>query len=330
MVSSKQKKLQKLNQFFYMTPEGDVLKYKKYCIIHNCKKIGSFNYSGKKEMLYCNDHKYETMVNIKKGYLYCDIHKTPYLNFCKQCDIIVCDLCKIETNRNHFFSKEHIDNFEKNINIKIRTSIKKKFIDIIFDFHIIDKDVFYKDLYFKDKVKKMILKNCKKDKNYKISIYKYNQKVKGDLTNFWIEKYNINHIDEIDNIDKLKMKNFKNLKTTDFDDIIGFDREGYDANDPENISIMSNGDIEYDSSQVRIIQNTRLVVKLSEYELFSAGSSKEIDKIPELFFKKRNILIIKNLYDNKCQLYCFIRQFLNDIKKMLQELIKKIQKFVKN
>ena len=320
MVSSKVQKLQKLNQYFYMTPEGEVLKYKKYCIIHNCKKVSSFNYSGKKEMLYCNDHKYETMVNIKKGYLYCDIHKVAYLNFCKQCDIIVCDLCKIETNKSHFFSKDHINNFEKNINIKIRTSIKKKFIDIIFYFHIIDKDVFYKDLYFKDKVKKMILKNCKKDKYYKISIYKYNQKVKGDLTNFWIEKYNINHIDEID---KSKMKNFKNLKTTDFDDIIGFDKEGYDANDPENISIMSNGDIEYDSSQVRIIQNTRLVIKLSECQLFSAGSAKEIDKIPEIFFKKRNLLIIKNLYDNKCLLYCFIRQFLNNIKKNASRINKK-------
>ena len=324
MVSSKQQKLQKLNQYFYMTPEGEVLKYKKYCIIHNCKKIASFNYSGKKEMLYCNDHKYETMVNIKKGYLYCDIHKISYLNFCKQCDIIVCDLCKTETNKSHFFLKKHIVNFEKNINIKTRTSIKKKFIDIIFDFHIIDKDVFYKDLYFKDKVKKMILKNCKKDKNYKISIYKYNQKVKDDLTNFWIEKYNIDHIDEIDNIDKLKMKNFKNLKTIDFDDTIGFAREGYDGDDPENVAIMSsNGNIEYDSSQVRIIQNTRLVVKLSEYELFSAGSAKEIDKIPELFFKKRNILIIKNLYDNKCLLYCFIRQFLNDIKKNASRVNKK-------
>ena len=53
--------------------------------------------------------------------------------------------------------------------------------------------------------------------------------MKGDLTNYWIEKYSINHIDEIDNIDKMKLKNFKNLKTTDFDDIIGFEREGYDA-----------------------------------------------------------------------------------------------------
>ena len=29
-------------------------------------------------------------------------------------------------------------------------------------------------MYFKDKVKTLILKNCKKDKNNKLSIYKYN------------------------------------------------------------------------------------------------------------------------------------------------------------
>ena len=309
------KKIKKLNQFFYMTPEGDVLKYKKYCIINNCKKIASFNYSGKKEFLYCNDHKLDEMVNVKKGYLYCDIHKITYLKVCQQCDIIFCDLCKIETNKQHFFSKKHIDTFENNITIKTKTSIKKKFIDIIFDFNLIDKDIFYKDLYFKDRVKKLILKNCKKNKNYKINIYKYNQKVKGDLTNYWIEKYSIDDIDEIDNIDKMKLKNFKNLKTTDFDDIIGFDREGYDGNDPENISIISKGDIEYDSSNLSIIQNTRLVVKLSEYNPFLGGSLKEIEQIPEIFFKKRNILIIKNETDNKCLLWCYIRRFLNDIKK---------------
>ena len=148
--------------------------------------------------------------------------------------------------------------------------------------------------FIKIYILKIKLKNCKKDKNYKISIYKYNQKVKGDLTNYWIEKYNIDHINEINDIDKMKMKNFKNLKTTDFDDTIGFAREGYEGDDPENITIMSSGDIEYDASQVRIIQNTRLVVKLSECQLFSAGSSKEIEKIPDVFFKKRNLLIIKN------------------------------------
>ena len=32
------KKITKLNEYFYMTPEGEVLKYKKYCIINDCKK----------------------------------------------------------------------------------------------------------------------------------------------------------------------------------------------------------------------------------------------------------------------------------------------------
>ena len=35
------RKIKKLNQFFYMTPEGDILKYKKYCIINDCKKLSS-------------------------------------------------------------------------------------------------------------------------------------------------------------------------------------------------------------------------------------------------------------------------------------------------
>ena len=46
------KKITKLNNYFYMTPEGDVLKYKKYCIIHDCKKLASFNYHNEKIFLY--------------------------------------------------------------------------------------------------------------------------------------------------------------------------------------------------------------------------------------------------------------------------------------
>ena len=71
-------------------------------------------------------------------------------------------LCNQTVNKSHYFQKGHIDNFDKNITITTKNSIKKKFIDIIFNFHIIDKDVSYKDLYFKDKVKNLILKNCKK------------------------------------------------------------------------------------------------------------------------------------------------------------------------
>ena len=178
---------------------------------------------------------------------------------------ITCLLCNQTVNKQHYFSKKHIDNFDKNITITIENCIKKKFIDIIFHFHVIDKDVFYKNLYFKDKVKSLILKNCKKDKNYKLSIYKYNQSVTGDLTNYWIEKFDIDNISEIDNIDKL---NFKNLKPIDFEDQIGFHREGYDGtNDLENTDILG-GRIQSEGS-IKIIQNTRFVVKISECQLFS-------------------------------------------------------------
>ena len=303
------KKITKLNEYFYMTPEGEVLKYKKYCIINDCKKISSYNLPGKKELLYCNDHKLDKMINIRKGYSFCEKHNISYLKFCKQCEQMDCLLCNQVVNKDHYFSKEHINNFNKNISIKTRSSIKK-FIDII-----IDKDVFYKDLYFKDKVKSLILKHRKKNKDYKISIYKYNQSIKGDLTNFWIEKFNIDNLCEIDNIDKLNLKNFKNLKCFDFDNLYGRLQGAYDGTpiDLEDINIISEGNIEYDASQMKIFQNTRLVIEMSEVQLFTAGDSIEINKIPDIFFDKKNLIFIKNSNDNKCLLWSYIRKHLNPV-----------------
>ena len=135
------------------------------------------------------------------------------------------------------------------------------------------------------------------------------------MTNFWIERFNVDSLDEIDNIDELNLQNFKNLKCFDFDnDLSGRPVELYDGTvDPENLNIISEGDIDYDASQMKIIQNTRFVVKISEVQLFAAGNSKEIDKIPGIFFKKRNLVIIKNLNDNKCLLFSYIRKYLNPI-----------------
>ena len=278
-----------------MNSEGDILKYKRYCIINYCKKLSSFNYYNGKKFLYCDEHKLPNMINIRKGYVLCKEHNISYSkdSFCKECEKLHCLLCNQDINKQHCFSKKHIDNFDKNITKTTKNCITKKFIHVIFDFHIIDKDTFYKDLYFKDKVKSLILKNCKKDKNYKISVYKCNQSVTNDITRYWIEKFNIDNISEIDNIDKLNLKNFKNLKPIDFQGQIGILRDFYQSNDPENIEIISGGSIQSGGS-IRIIQNTRLVVKISEYQLFSAGNSLEINKIPELFFKKRNLIIMKN------------------------------------
>ena len=44
------KKIEKLNEYFYMNKEGEILIYKKYCIINNCKKLSSYNYSGQKKI----------------------------------------------------------------------------------------------------------------------------------------------------------------------------------------------------------------------------------------------------------------------------------------
>ena len=97
-------------------------------------------------------------------------------------------------------------------------------------------------------------------------------------------------MNEIDNIDKLNLKNSKNLKCFDFDadNLYGRNRDLFDGTvDLENINIISEGDIEYDASQMKIIQNTRLLIKMSKCNIFSAGDSKEIDKIPDIFFKKK-------------------------------------------
>ena len=74
---------------------------------------------------------------------------------------------------------------------------------------------------------------------------------------------------------------------------------------------------------IKIIQNIRLVVKISECQLFSAGDSQEINKIPELFFKKRNLIIMKNLNNNKCLLYSYIRKHLNSITTKVSRISKK-------
>ena len=94
------------------------------------------------------------------------------------------------------------------------------------------------------------------------------------------------------------------------------------TNDLENIDIISEGIIQSGGS-IKIIQNTRLIIKMSECQLFSAGDSLEINKIPDTFFKKRNLVIMKNLNDNKCLLYCYIRKHLNPIAVNLSRISKK-------
>ena len=122
---------------------------------------------------------------------------------------------------------------------------------------------------------------------------------------YWVEKYILKNINDIDSIDKLKIKNNRN----DLDLINITDSETDNCKPEDNLeelNILSMHE-DYDSS-IMTIQNSRLIIKISECDIFSGGN--KIDKIPEIFFKKRNLLIMKNGY-SKCFLYCYIRKFKN-------------------
>ena len=169
-------------------------------------------------------------------------------------------------SKDHYFSKEHTNNFKNNVTFKTKDSIKKKFIDLIFDFYIVDKNVFYKDLYFKDYLEKMIIKNCDNDKNYKITLYKFNQSlIKDGSLKYWVEKYVLQNISDIDDIEKLKIKNNRN----DLDLIHVEESEiaNYNAEDNlEELNVLSMHE-DYDAA-IMTIQNSRLIVKISECDIF--------------------------------------------------------------
>ena len=98
---------------------------------------------------------------------------------------------------------------------------------------------------------------------------------------YWVEKYILQNINDIDNIDKLKLKNDRN--NLDLINIGNSEIPNHNAEDNlEELKILSMHE-DYDSS-VMTIQNSRLIVKISECDIFSGGNI--IDKIPELFLRK--------------------------------------------
>ena len=249
-IMSDLENVNKLNRHFHMDSNQNILKYKKYCIISDCEKNASFNYKDLKDPIYCNTHKLDGTINVKK----LDVDKYN------------CLLRDKYIPKDHYFSKEHISNFENNISIKTKDSVKKKFVDLIFDFLIIDKNVFYKDSYFKDYFKKLIVKNCDNDRNYKITLYKLNQAlVKHNDLKYWVGKYILQNINDIDNIDKLKIKNNRN--DLDLINIGNSEIANYNTEDNlEELNILSMHE-DYDSS-IMTIQNYRLIVKISECDIF--------------------------------------------------------------
>ena len=81
----------------------------------------------------------------------------------------------------------------------------------------------------------------------------------------WVEKYILQNINDIDNIDRLKMKNNRN--NLDLISIGNSEIADHNAEDNlEELNILSMHE-DYDSC-IMTIQNSRLIVKISECDIF--------------------------------------------------------------
>ena len=85
---------------------------------------------------------------------------------------------------------------------------------------------------------------------------------------YWVEKYILQNINDIDHIDKLKLKSNRN--DLDLINIRNSEIPNYNSEDNlEELNILSTHE-DYDSS-IMTIQNSRLIVKISECDIFQLG-----------------------------------------------------------
>ena len=132
--------------------------YKKELIEKIKKKFKNHHYKEILNNILNNNNKDEKMIKFKK--IIEERKKTKRKKKNKDNKNYICKICSENLNVpiDHFKSKEHINNFNKNIEISTKKSIEEKFIDIIFKFKMDTKDAFLKDLYFKEVAKQKVKK----------------------------------------------------------------------------------------------------------------------------------------------------------------------------
>ena len=225
-------KCQKIDKYYFRDPKGRIRKYLQFCRRKNCKTESSYNYENLKPK-YCNKHKKEDMVNVKRGHKLCQICKSSYktkytspkckytiekyknaskymklktidyLRDTKQ-ELYLCRICQEIVKKEHFDSEEHIKKFNSVISIDIITSFEYSFILIKIHFYDTRYNYIYTDLYFKKHIKDIILKNIDSTRYYKSYILKKNMisfNYKDNLQHF-SEKYDSNDI--LNDINKIQ------------------------------------------------------------------------------------------------------------------------------
>ena len=99
--------------------------------------------------------------------------------------------------------------------------------------------------------------------------------------------------------------------------------DDYDYNIDQMYEDLDKININKSGNSIKEIHNMGCDIKISECELLS-GSQFNFEKIPKIFYNSKVINIIKNK-DDKCFLYCYIRRYLNQVKKH-SERVSKIDK----
>ena len=351
MDVTKKVKCKKIDKFYYRDPTGRTRKYLQFCRRKNCKTESSYNYENLKPK-YCFKHKKEDMVNVKRGHKLCQKCKSSYKTKCtsKICkytiqkyktaskymklktidylketkqEFFLCRICGEIVNKNHFDSEEHIKKFNSVCLIDINKSFENAFISIKTQFIDTRYNYIYTDLYFKKHIKDIILKNIDENRFYKSYIIKKNMlnfNYNAELQHY-SDKFNsndiINDINNIENLEKTEeyMKPYL-IKSNTKDYKYDIDKM-YEDLDKVNF-IQSGNSITY-------IHNMGCNIKISECELLRGAS---FEKIPKIFYDSKIINIIKN-QDLKCFLYCYIRKYLNPVKKHGERVSKIDKEFVK-
>ena len=350
-------KCQKIDKYFYRSPEGRILKYSHYCIEKNCKTESSYNYENLKP-IYCVKHKLDKMVNVKRGHKLCQDCEKGYLKKCNtpKCkytiknykngtrymkqkiikylkenniEFYMCRICSEIVDKEHFDTEEHIEKFNSVCKIKIEKSLEDSFLKIKCKFIDTRYNYIYTDLYFKKYIKELILKNIDINKFYKSFIVKKNvlEFNHGEKDPAYISyKFDSNNIlNDLLNIQNLEDPEYKNRNMKPY--LIKNSSTEYNYKikkmyeDLDKINSKKSGDSVYN------ILSAGCEIYITECELLK-GSNYIFEKIPKIFYTNRVISIIKNK-DEKCFIYNYIRKFLNNVDKHQDRVSLIDKRFVK-
>ena len=231
-----------------------------------------------------------------------------YLKETKQ-EFYLCRICQTIVKKDHFESQEHINKFNTVVSIEIKKSFENSFISIKMQFSDNRYNYIYTDLYFKKHIKDIILKNVNENVFYKSYIVKKNMISfnTSDTLIHYSDKFNSNNIiNDINRIEKIE-KNDEYMKAY----LIKSSIDDYDYNLDQMYEDLDKINQKKTGNSIKEIHNMGVDIKISECQLLIGGN---FEKIPKIFYNSKVINVIKNK-DEKCFIYCYIRKFLNPVKK---------------